>query len=66
MTMSPCEMWSPENFLNNQIGHESAVPSISIRKTMNAYQTVFEPNGYFIGSKGLVIDPKQGVIEQFF
>ncbi len=42
----------------NHIGQQAAVPAITIGKTMNAYNSVFDPDRYFIRHKYFIMGPE--------
>jgi len=61
---SPGKNWPAQNFLNNNIRYQAGMPAVAIRKTMDRYDPVFEPNRNFIFRKSLIGYPIPTIIKQ--
>jgi hypothetical protein len=64
ISRTPCIMRLLKDLLNNNISHQATVSAIAIRKAVNAYQTMFESDGGFIGTVSVVGIPKSYIIQQ--
>jgi hypothetical protein len=61
---TPGEYRQLVDFLNDNIGHETAMPAIAICKAMDAYNAVFEPHRHFIGWICVMFVPVTHIIQQ--
>ncbi len=61
---SPGEHRTTKLMLNKYVGHEPRMAAIAIRETVDADETVLEPNAEFVSLVGPALDPESGIIEQ--